>query len=48
MIEILELVSALFLITGGLVIAYKSSRFVFRRGRGDDENGGQMVFSRKF
>ena len=45
-IEILEMAVALVLLTGGLVIASKSAQFVFKRGRDDDENGGQEVVIR--
>tara|TARA_Y100001951_G_scaffold93999_1_gene90116 strand:- start:400 stop:558 length:159 start_codon:yes stop_codon:yes gene_type:complete len=46
-ITIVETVIAVLLMAGGLSIAYHSSKFIFKKGKNDDENGGQVVFSRK-
>ena len=44
---IVETIVAILLMSGGLTIAYHSSKFIFRKGKNDDEKGGQFVLSRK-
>lgn len=47
LVTILEIAIGVLLCAGGLVISYKSSQFIFKRGKNDDENGGQFMVSRK-